>query len=103
MNTEQAVSALGALAQETRLDIVRHLVRHGEVGAAAGEIALAVDASAPRASFHLATLEKAGLISSERVSRRIVYRANFDRLGTLLAFLLRDCCADAPAVRRCCL
>ena len=98
----QAISALGALAQETRLRIVRHLVRRGAEGAAAGEIGEALGAASSRLSFHLSALEKAGLVSSERVSRRIIYRADFARLGGLIAYLMEDCCGGHPAVLGCC-
>ena len=102
MDQGQAVAALGALAQETRLDIVRFLVRRGSEGAAAGEIADHVGASSSRASFHLANLERAGLIGATRDARRIVYRARYDRLGGLISYLLEDCCGGKEAVRRCC-
>lgn len=102
MDDAEAVDALGALAQRTRLEIVRFLVRQGREGASAGDIAEAVGAAPSRASFHLATLERAGLVLGERVSRRIVYRVDFERLGELVAFLLEDCCAGDPIVRRCC-
>lgn len=102
VDQRQAVAALGALAQDTRLEIVRFLVAQGPNGAAAGEIAQHVDASTSRASFHLANLERAGLIASTRDARRIVYRARFDRLGELIAYLLKDCCQGRDEVRRCC-
>lgn len=102
MDDAQAIDALGALAQQTRLEIVRFLVRQGGEGASAGAIAEAAGAAPSRASFHLAALERAGLVLGERVSRRIVYRVDVERLGELVAFLLEDCCADDPIVRRCC-
>lgn len=102
MDEARAIDALGALAQRTRLAIVRHLVRQGREGASAGTVAEAVGAAPSRASFHLAALERAGLVVGERVSRRIVYRADFEQLGRLVAFLLEDCCANDPSVRRRC-
>ena len=102
MDQGQAVAALGALAQETRLEIVRYLVRRGADGAPAGEIAAHVGATSSRASFHLASLEKAGLVSAERISRHIVYRARLDHLGGMIAYLLEDCCGGSEEVRRCC-
>ena len=102
MDAAQAVASLAALAQETRLAIVRHLVRCGTDGAPAGRIGEAVGAAPSRASFHLAALERAGLVTATRVSRRIVYRADFERLGALLAYLIEDCCADDARVRACC-
>lgn len=103
MKEAQAIDVLGALAQETRLRIVRYLVGRGDEGAPAGDIGKAVDATSSRASFHLSALERAGVIGSERRSRNIVYRADLDRLGALLSYLLNDCCGAHPDVRACCL
>lgn len=102
MNESQALDMLGALSQETRLRIVRHLVRCGPDGASAGEVSAAVGAAASRASFHLSTLENAGAVTAERRSRQIIYRANFERLGGLIAFLLEDCCGCHPDIVACC-
>ncbi|MDE2791567.1 MAG: metalloregulator ArsR/SmtB family transcription factor [Paracoccaceae bacterium] len=103
MNEPQAIAALGALAQETRLRIVRYLVRCGDDGASAGDIGRVVEATSSRASFHLSALENAGLIRSERRSRNTIYRAEFEQLGGLLSFLLSDCCGANPDIRACCL
>lgn len=102
MHESQAIAALGALAQETRLEMVRFLVTCGQDGAAAGEIAEHVCASTSRASFHLANLERSGLIHATRDARRIIYRARLDTLGGLIAYLLEDCCRGNDEVRRCC-
>lgn len=93
---------LGALAQDTRLHIVRYLVECAENGAAAGDISAKVGASSSRASFHLSALEKADLITSERQSRHIIYRANLGNLGGLVSFLLNDCCDSHPDILACC-
>ena len=103
MLEKQALEVLGALSQETRLRVVRYLVECGDNGAAAGDVAERVDATSSRASFHLAALETAGVVSSERQSRRIIYRANFNVLGGLMSFLLNDCCQGHPDIRACCL
>ena len=103
MNEAQAIDALGALAQETRLRIVRYLVGCGDEGASAGAIGKVVDATSSRASFHLSALEKTGVITSERRSRSVIYRAELDRLGALLSFLLSDCCGAHPDIRAWCL
>ena len=92
----------GALSQETRLQVVRYLVACGEKGAPAGQVGAEVNASSSRASFHLAALEKAGVVSSERQSRQIIYRADFENLGGLISFLLNDCCGGHPDIRACC-
>lgn len=102
MKESQALDMLGALSQETRLRIVRHLVRCGTDGASAGEVGAAVDAAASRASFHLSVLENAGAVTAERRSRQIIYRANYDGLGGLIAFLLEDCCGGHPDIVACC-
>lgn len=93
---------LGALSQGTRLNIIRHLVGKEREGASAGEIAEAVGAISSKASFHLSALERAGLISSERRSRHIIYRARIDSLGALVSFLMNDCCDGHPDIRACC-
>lgn len=94
MNEKQALDGFAAVAQETRLRIVRLLVTAGASGMAAGAIAEAIDsASAPRISFHLNHLEKAGLVESRREGRSIIYSAIFPALSDLVAFLMRDCCS----------
>jgi len=93
MKDAQALAMLSALSQETRLHIVRYLVQRGAEGASAGEIGEVVGAISSRASFHLAALERAGVVSSERQSRKIIYRVNIENLGGLVSFLLNDCCA----------
>ncbi len=102
MKETDALAMLGALSQETRLHIVRYLIGRGNEGAAAGEIAEAMNAISSKASFHLAALERAGLIESERRSRKIIYRARLDSLGNLVSFMLNDCCGNHPDIRACC-
>ncbi|GGH15086.1 transcriptional regulator [Alsobacter metallidurans] len=87
------MGAFAALSQETRLRIVRMLVKAGAEGMGAGAIATALDGSAAsRVSFHLNHLEQAGLIVSRRKGRSIIYSAIFPALSDLVAFLMRDCC-----------
>jgi len=102
MNEEQAINALSALSHETRLRIVRHLVKRGDNGDSAGAIGTAVDAAPAKITFHISALERAGLVSAERVSRQIVYRIQFDQVGTLLNYLMRDCCNSNSTVLACC-
>ena len=92
MDNDSAITALGALAQGTRLDAFRLLVRHEPEGLPAGEVAKALDVPQNTMSVHLATLARAGLIRSERRSRVINYRANLDQLKALTLFLVKDCC-----------
>jgi ArsR family transcriptional regulator len=98
MDETQALSALSALSQETRLRIVRLLVTAGPEGMAAGAIGDALDAASSRLSFHLTHLEHAGLIQSRREGRSIRYIAAFGALSGLIAFLMRDCCQGRPEV-----
>ena len=92
MESEAAILALAALAQPTRLETFRLLVRHEPDGLAAGEVAKALDVPQNTMSVHLATLARAGLIRSERRSRIINYRADLDQLKALTLFLVKDCC-----------
>ena len=103
MEENQALDMLSALSQETRLRIIRYLVQCGDEGASAGDVGSQVDATSSRASFHLSALERAGAISSERQSRKIIYRADFRNLGNLISFMLNDCCDNHPDIRACCL
>ena len=94
MNVESAVSALGALAQETRLQIFRLLVQAGREGLAVGRIAelLATEANG-RLSFHLRELVTAGLATSSQSGRFVYYSANYGAMNELLAYLTEQCCA----------
>lgn len=92
MDNDTAISTLGALAQGTRLDAFRLLVRHEPEGLAAGEVAKALNVPQNTMSVHLSTLARAGLIRSERRSRVINYRADLDQLKALTLFLVKDCC-----------
>ncbi len=91
-----AVDALGALAHETRLAVFRLLVKAGPAGMIAGAIAEHQRVPPSTMSHHLATLERAGLVTSERESRVIHYRADYAGMRRLLAFLMQDCCAGVP-------
>lgn len=91
-----AVDALGALAHETRLSVFRALVTAGPDGMIAGAIAEHCGVPPSTMSHHLATLERAGLVQSERESRLIHYRADFGGMRRLLTFLMQDCCQGAP-------
>lgn len=91
-----AVDALGALAHETRLSVFRMLVKAGPDGMIAGAIAEQCGVPPSTMSHHLATLERAGLVQSERESRLIHYRADFAGMRRLLAFLMQDCCLGRP-------
>lgn len=96
MESEDAILALAALAQSTRLDVFRLLVRREPKGLAAGDIAKALAVPHNTMSSHLSILTRAGLVSSERHSRSIVYRADLTTLERLALFLLQDCCGGKP-------
>ena len=98
METEDAILALAALAQPTRLEVFRLLVRHEPKGLAAGEIAKSLAVPQNTMSSHLAVLSRAGLVSAERFSRSIVYRAELSRFGAVMSFMLRDCCEGRPEI-----
>ena len=99
MNDKRALDAFSALAQETRLRIVRLLVQAGPAGMSAGAIGDAMDgASSSRMSFHLSQLEHAGLVQSRREGRSIIYSASYPALSDLIQFLMRDCCQGHPEV-----
>ncbi len=97
MNISDAVSALAALAQETRLQIFRQLVQAGSTGVSVGKIAehLGTDANG-RLSFHLKELVNAGLATSRQSGRFIYYSANYPAMNELLAYLTTNCCAGEP-------
>lgn len=97
MLEQEVLGALSALSQETRLRIVRLLVRRGDEGLSAGAIAEAVGVSASNISFHLGLLERAGLVASRREGRSILYRAQVGGIAALARFLLEDCCDGDPA------
>jgi ArsR family transcriptional regulator len=96
MDSDAAIQALAALAQGTRLDVFRLLVKHEPEGLPAGEIARQIAVPHNTMSAHLAALTRAGLIEGERQSRSIIYRANLDAIRRLVTFLLEDCCGGRP-------
>ena len=99
MEIRSATDAFAALAQETRLAAFRLLVRAGPAGLPAGEIARTLGTAPSTLSTHLGLLQRAGLVSSERRSRQVVYRADYHGAGALMRYLMEDCCKGHPAVR----
>ncbi|MDP3253276.1 MAG: metalloregulator ArsR/SmtB family transcription factor [Hydrogenophaga sp.] len=96
MNEAEVVRALGALAQETRLRIFRMLVVAGPKGVLPGHMAEGLGTSPTAISFHLKELVHAGLATSERDGRHLIYRAQFAQMNTLLGFLTAHCCEGQP-------
>ena len=93
MKTSQAVDALAALAQETRLNIFRLLVRHAPHGLPAGEVAQRLHIPGPTLSFHLNILAAAELIRPHKNGRSIRYSPALDSINDLAQFLMENCCA----------
>jgi ArsR family transcriptional regulator, arsenate/arsenite/antimonite-responsive transcriptional repressor len=107
MKSEKALTALSALAQETRLMIFRRLMKAGPAGETAGVLASKLGIPAPTLSFHLKELERANLVSQRRDSRNLIYAARTDTMRDLLQYLMKDCCGGRPEVcdldiRECC-
>jgi ArsR family transcriptional regulator, arsenate/arsenite/antimonite-responsive transcriptional repressor len=98
MDNTQAIDALSALAQTTRLDTFRLLVSREPEGVAAGELARLIGAPQNTMSTHLAILARAGLVRGERQSRSIMYRADLAGFRDVTLFLLKDCCGGRPDV-----
>jgi ArsR family transcriptional regulator, arsenate/arsenite/antimonite-responsive transcriptional repressor len=98
MKSEAAILALAALAQSTRLEVFRLLVKHEPEGLAAGDIAKALAVPQNTMSSHLAVLSRGGLVSAQRFSRSIVYRADLARFQDVMLFMLRDCCDGRPEI-----
>ena len=98
MDNNQVIAALSALAQTTRLDVFRLLVRSEPDGVAAGELARLLAIPQNTMSAHLAILSRAGFVRGERRSRSIVYRADLERFRQVALFLLKDCCGGRPEI-----
>jgi ArsR family transcriptional regulator len=98
MDPENAILALAALAQPTRMDVFRLLVQHEPEGLAAGDIAKMLAVPQNTMSSHLSILSRAGLVSAQRFSRSIVYRADLTRLQAVVLFMLKDCCDGRPEI-----
>ena len=92
MKSKEAVNALAALAQESRLAIFRLLVRHAPEGLTPGVIGEQLELPAPTLSFHLKTLARAGLVATTQEGRFVRYRAAMPAIRALAAFLTEDCC-----------
>lgn len=97
MKKRDVLSALAALAQETRLDVFRRLVRAGGSGLAAGDLATELSISPATLSFHLKELRNARLVTSERHGRSIRYAPDFAVIGAVIGYLGENCCRDESA------
>ena len=92
MESIAVVKALAALAQSSRLEVFRSLVVAGQAGLTPGALSESLGVAPNTLSFHLKELVNADLISQERVGRNLVYRAQFDRMNAVLAYLTQNCC-----------
>jgi DNA-binding transcriptional ArsR family regulator len=96
MRKPDAIAALAALAQESRLDVFRLLVQAGTEGVPAGQIAERLGVPANTLSFHLSQLRHAGLVTFRRESRSLIYAAEYGAMNDLLAYLTENCCQGDP-------
>ena len=97
MQKQDVISALAALAHETRLDVFRALVRAGGAGRAPTALADALGIPKATLSFHLKELKNARLVSGERQGRSVTYRADFDAMRHVLTYLTQNCCREGSA------
>ena len=97
MRPHQAIEAFAALAHEHRLRIYRLLVEQGPEGLSAGIIAEKVGLVPSSLTFHIQGLQRAGLITQRRVSRQLIYTADFPAMNELIVFLTENCCGQARA------
>jgi DNA-binding transcriptional ArsR family regulator len=97
MDKQDAIAALAALAQESRLDVFRLLVQAGAEGLPAGQIAERLGVPANTLSFHLNQLRHAGLVTFRRESRSLIYAAEYGSMNDLLAYLTENCCKGNAA------
>jgi ArsR family transcriptional regulator, arsenate/arsenite/antimonite-responsive transcriptional repressor len=96
MDMDDAIDGFAALAQETRLAAFRLLVEAGPGGLPAGDIARTLTVPHNTLSSHLAQLSRAGLVTSRRDGRQVIFAADFDGMRTLIAYLIEDCCRGRP-------
>ena len=98
MESTETIDALAALAQTTRLETFRLLVRREPDGAPAGELARLLGVPQSTMSTHLGVLSRCGLVIAERQSRSMLYRADLARVSAVITFLLKDCCGEKSGV-----
>ena len=98
MNDTQAIEMLAALAQETRFNIFRLLMRKGEQGLSAGEIAKELDVLQNTLSSHLKILTQAGIVESTRNGRHLIYAVRLEETRDFIGHLVNDCCDGHPEV-----
>lgn len=92
MDTKRALKAFDALSQETRLRAFRYLAEAGRDGLAAGRLAEKLRVPHNTLSFHLTNLSQAGLVTSKRKGRSIIYHARLDKVHALTQFMVDKVC-----------
>lgn len=102
MTATETVVALGALAHEHRLAIYRLLVEKGPEGVSAGDIAVRIGLVPSSLTFHVQSLQRAGLITQRRVSRQLFYSADFEAMNALVEYLTKNCCAGSESCAPAC-
>ena len=98
MQAKRIVAALGALGQDTRLEVFRLLVQRGPDGLPAGAIAEDLGVPPSSLTFHLQQLTHTGLITQRRLSRQLIYAANFRTMNDIVSYLTENCCGGNPAL-----
>jgi DNA-binding transcriptional ArsR family regulator len=98
MESNIAIKRLSALAQDNRLAVFRLLIKAGQDGLAAGEIARTLEITPNTLSAQLTVLSNAGLVTSRRDGRSIIYAADYGGMSDLLAYLMEDCCQGRPEI-----
>jgi ArsR family transcriptional regulator len=101
MEKRAAIAALGALAQETRLDVYRLLVTQGPAGLPAGSLAHQLGVLPASLTFHLKELQHAGLITQHRLGRQLIYTAEYGVMNDLVGYLTENCCGRGASVAIC--
>lgn len=101
MKTVNAVAALGAIAHDHRLAVYRMLVKRGPAGLPAGEIAARLELPPSSLTFHLQTLQRAGLVTQRRLGRQLIYAADYAAMNGLVAYLTENCCGGAACAPAC--
>src|SRR5580704_4886726 len=101
MKAKEVIAALGALAHEHRLAIYRLLVQRGPDGLPAGHIGTRLGLIPSSLTFHLQSLQRAGLISQRRESRQLIYSADFDAMNGVVGYLTENCCAGSQCAPEC--
>ncbi|HEY4664631.1 MAG TPA: helix-turn-helix domain-containing protein [Comamonas sp.] len=95
MNEDQIIKSLAALAHQVRLRVFRALVVAGAEGLTPSVLAEQLEVGSTALSFHLKELVNAGLVTQERISRNLIYRADFGQMNGVLGYLTENCCAGA--------